>query len=281
MAHDATPAWPDGCTVVLLTGGASRRLGRDKGTTHVGGEPLVERLLGQVPEQVPVVVVGPPLEDLPARATVAREEPPGSGPLAAIGAGVAEVRTPLVGVLAVDMPFAVVVMAQGLAVLASLPLATEAVVPVDAQGHRQPLCAAYRTNHLRAALGAVRRLAGAPVRSLFPHLAVMEWPVLGGELTDVDTARELQEARRRVAEEENMMEDWVTAVKDALGLDVAIDIDAVLDVARDAAHHVRRPAAPITAYLLGAAVARGADPVEAAAIVSRLAAAWPSPSPSE
>ena len=63
-------------------------------------------------------------------------------------------------------------------------------------------------------------------------------------------------------------------MRDALALDVEVDVDTILDVARDAAHNVERPAAPITTYLLGAAVARGADPAEAAAAVSRLAAQW-------
>lgn len=49
------------------------------------------------------------------------------------------------------------------------------------------------------------------------------------------------------------------------------DVDRVLDLARDAAHSVARPAAPLTTYLLGVAVGRGADPAEAAAALSRLA----------
>ncbi|NYH54064.1 MULTISPECIES: DUF6457 domain-containing protein [Nocardiopsis] len=51
------------------------------------------------------------------------------------------------------------------------------------------------------------------------------------------------------------------------------DVDRVLDLARDAAHSVARPAAPLTTYLLGVAVGRGADPDEAAAVLSRLALA--------
>ena len=52
---------------------------------------------------------------------------------------------------------------------------------------------------------------------------------------------------------------------------------AVLDVTRDVAHQVARPAAPLTAYLLGIAVGRG-EPVEAAAERLReLAARWPAP----
>lgn len=75
------------------------------------------------------------------------------------------------------------------------------------------------------------------------------------------------------------MQDWVDAVREALGLDVTVDIDAVLDVARDAAHAVARPAAPVTTYLLGVAVAQGADPAQAAATITGLASSWTRSSP--
>lgn len=51
------------------------------------------------------------------------------------------------------------------------------------------------------------------------------------------------------------------------------DVDRILDLAKDAAHSVARPAAPVTAYLLGFAVARGADPHRAAESLRRLALA--------
>lgn len=51
------------------------------------------------------------------------------------------------------------------------------------------------------------------------------------------------------------------------------DVDRILDLARDAAHSVARPAAPLTTYLLGVAVGGGADPEEAAAALGRLALA--------
>jgi hypothetical protein len=49
-----------------------------------------------------------------------------------------------------------------------------------------------------------------------------------------------------------------------LGIATNIDRDLVLDVARDVAHGVARPAAPITTYLLGMAVGAGANPHQAA-----------------
>ena len=72
------------------------------------------------------------------------------------------------------------------------------------------------------------------------------------------------------------MDDWAAAVCAELGLDPAVpDLHAILDVARDAAHSVARPAAPLTTFLLGLAVGRGAALPDAAARVSALAAAWP------
>jgi hypothetical protein len=81
------------------------------------------------------------------------------------------------------------------------------------------------------------------------------------------------------------LDDWTAAVRAALDLDPhgpgpagspsSAESRLVLDLARDVAHGVLRPAAPLTAYLLGIAVGRGADPATAAAQVSALAAAWP------
>jgi Domain of unknown function (DUF6457) len=132
----------------------------------------------------------------------------------------------------------------------------------------------YRTDALSGALDALGPLAGPPVRALHEVLDVMEWPVPGAALADVDTWEQLAVARTRAVEEDRDMQEWVDAVSAALGVDVATDIDAILDVARDAAHNVDRPAAPVTTYLLGAGVAAGADPAQAAAVVSELALGW-------
>ncbi|MEU7714827.1 DUF6457 domain-containing protein [Micromonospora chalcea] len=73
-----------------------------------------------------------------------------------------------------------------------------------------------------------------------------------------------------------VLDDWVTAVCAELDLDPAgVPVPTVLDVARDVAHQVVRPGAPVTAYLLGLAVGRGADPAAAAERLSALAGSWP------
>ncbi|MEH0936850.1 DUF6457 domain-containing protein [Micromonospora psammae] len=73
-----------------------------------------------------------------------------------------------------------------------------------------------------------------------------------------------------------VMDDWVTAACAELGLDPAdVPVPTVLGLAKDVAHQVLRPGAPVTAYLLGVAVGRGADPAETAARLSELAGTWP------
>lgn len=73
------------------------------------------------------------------------------------------------------------------------------------------------------------------------------------------------------------MDEWIDAVRAELGLDAAVDIDVILDVARVAAHNVARPAAPVTTFLLGIAVAGGADVADAARRIDELASGWPRP----
>ena len=66
------------------------------------------------------------------------------------------------------------------------------------------------------------------------------------------------------------LHDWIDELCDVLDVEVDLDEALVLDVAREAAHNVDRPAAPITTFLLGYAAARsGGDPDE----IERLAGA--------
>lgn len=83
----------------------------------------------------------------------------------------------------------------------------------------------------------------------------------------------------------NTLEEWVGAVcreLDILDIVTAAHQPAmqarVLDISRDVAHDVARPAAPLTAYLLGLAAGRCDDPEaaaeELAARVRLLAQRW-------
>ncbi len=69
-----------------------------------------------------------------------------------------------------------------------------------------------------------------------------------------------------------VLDEWLDDACTALDLPAlsGADRQTVLDLARDVAHGVVRPAAPLTAFLLGLAVGRGADPREATAKLMQL-----------
>ena len=69
------------------------------------------------------------------------------------------------------------------------------------------------------------------------------------------------------------LDRWLAAAAAELDLDPsAVSIGTVLDVARDVAHDVARPAAPLSTFLLGLAVGRSEDPDALRALAARLTA---------
>jgi hypothetical protein len=72
-----------------------------------------------------------------------------------------------------------------------------------------------------------------------------------------------------------VLDDWVQAACAELGIAPGdVDRDLILDVARDVAHGVARPAAPLTAYLMGLAAGRGTPVRDAAARITEMAEGW-------
>ena len=69
------------------------------------------------------------------------------------------------------------------------------------------------------------------------------------------------------------LEDWTAAVCADLDVDRP-DTMLILDLAREVAHGVARPAAPLTTYLVGVAVGAGLDPATAVARVTAMAQNW-------
>jgi molybdenum cofactor guanylyltransferase len=91
---------------VVLAGGKSRRMGRDKAEIQIGGEPLwrrQSRVLAAAGAS-PVVVVRRPDQVAPNGMECWRDLRPAAGPLTGLEAALMPQTEPWVAVLAVDMP---------------------------------------------------------------------------------------------------------------------------------------------------------------------------------
>ena len=276
-AHDAS------YDAVVLAGGAARRLGgADKPGLRGGGRPLRDRVLGACADAGTAVVVADPRPTVrPVR--WAREDPPGAGPVAALGAGLRHTTADVVVVLSADLPFLEVATVRRL-LTALRSSGAEGVLLTDADGRDQPLVAAYRASALRRELAALTSavsisgsaagggLTGLPLRRLTGALELTRLPDPVASF-DCDTWDDLVTARARIREHGHVLDEWISAVKDELGIDLDVDTGILLDLARDAAHGVARPAAPLTTFLVGYAAAQGKGGPEAVAEASRKAAA--------
>jgi molybdopterin-guanine dinucleotide biosynthesis protein A len=260
---------------VVLAGGAARRLGgADKPGVRVGGRALLDRVLAACADARTTVVVADPRPT--ARPVVrAREEPPGGGPLAALDAGLRPVTADRVLVLSADLPFLDRDTVRRLLDALGAGRA-DGVLLVDAEGREQPLVAAYRTLVLRRELTALTAehgaLTGLPLRRLTGRLdlARITDPVAS---FDCDTWADIARARARIREHGLVLDEWISAVKDELGIDLDVDTGLLLDLARDSAHGVARPAAPLTTFLVGYAAGRAEGGPDAVAEACRKAAA--------
>ncbi|MBR7672565.1 NTP transferase domain-containing protein [Streptomyces daliensis] len=267
---------------MVLAGGGARRLGgADKPALTVGGRSLLDRVLSACADASATVVVGP-RRPTHRPVTWVREDPPGGGPLAALDAGLRRTTAATVLVLSADLPFLRVPTVRALLDAGTGDEdedAYEGAVVND--GRDQPLLAAYRAEPLRRELALLQteygRLGNLPLRLLLPELRLRR--ITASDALDCDTWDDIAAARARIREHGTVLDEWTSAVKSELGIDhLDVDTAALLDLARDAAHNVARPAAPLTTFLVGyAAAAKGGSPedvAEAARKAAALALRW-------
>ncbi|WP_329021309.1 DUF6457 domain-containing protein [Streptomyces sp. NBC_00690] len=204
---------------------------------------------------------------------------------AGAGAGGQEPGEPRnVLVLSADLPFLREPTVQGLIrALEDEGSGREGVLLTDAAGREQPLVAVYRAESLRREIALLATeygsLSGLSLRLLTGELDLGR---LSGEPSaafDCDTWEDVSAARARIREHGHVLDEWIAAVKDELDIELDVDVSGLLDLARDAAHGVARPAAPLTTFLVGyaagAAAHRGEEAVaEATRKAEALARRW-------
>jgi molybdopterin-guanine dinucleotide biosynthesis protein A len=153
-------------SVILAGGLATRMNGADKPELEVGGRPMLVSVAAAAASAGTgrLIVVGPRrggavgrglatlASGLPGGLITVCEEPPGSGPVAAVRRGLSEVRAPWVALLAADMPF---LTGEWLTALLAAGAAggRAGAMLADDTGRAQWLAGCWQTARLRASLG--------------------------------------------------------------------------------------------------------------------------------
>ncbi len=174
----------------MLAGGAGRRLGGvDKPGLVLAGRSLLDRAVSAVGD-VPTVVVGP-VRDTERPVVHVTEDPPGSGPAAALQTGLVALPTlsagAVIAVLAADLPaLSAATVGRLVTALGAAPEADGAVL-VDTDGREQLLLGVWRLSALTDAAARRTSWGGASIRSLLAPLRRLVVPAVGDEAADVDT----------------------------------------------------------------------------------------------
>lgn len=177
---------------VIVAGGRSSRLGgTPKAGLRRGGLTLAEITVRAVSAAGNAVVVGPEDVVVPPGTLRTREDPPFSGPAAAIAAGLETLdehpsRAEWTAVLACDMPRVAAAVRTLARAAARAPIEADGVIANAADGHRENLAALIRTAPLTAVF-ARHPSRDRSVRSMWKHLRLIDVPAPGDSTRDVDT----------------------------------------------------------------------------------------------
>ncbi|HRJ71565.1 MAG TPA: molybdenum cofactor guanylyltransferase, partial [Terrimicrobiaceae bacterium] len=142
-------------SAVLLAGGHSRRMGRDKALLEIGGRTLLDHQLATLAElgAGEILLSCRAGQDLaPRNARMVHDRHGDCGPLGAVASCLAAACSDRIVVLAVDMPAMTPGFLQRL--LAHGP---ESVIPARADGFFEPLAAVYSRGLLPSALQSLQR----------------------------------------------------------------------------------------------------------------------------
>jgi molybdopterin-guanine dinucleotide biosynthesis protein A len=174
------------CTAIILAGGDSQRMGRDKANILLGEQTLLQRVIVTMQLIFPRVILSVrqprPEIILPQICDVNSDGGMGTGPLAGLAASLVQITTPWVFAVACDMPF---VSTTTIEYLSQQRAGNQAVVPV-VHGHPQPLAAFYASSCLETIRGHLAGGGKNSLRAILERLQVRY--VDEAELLKVDPA---------------------------------------------------------------------------------------------
>jgi len=158
---------------VVLAGGESTRMRRDKRRLEIGGQTLLARTVARLRPLVGevLVVVRERGELPPVEARIVTDVYLGMGVLAGVHAGLAAARAPWAYVVAGDMPLLNRDLLRAMAALAGE--ACDVVVP-RRQGELEPLHALYRPAACAPAAEAALREGRRRIIAFYPQVRVRE-----------------------------------------------------------------------------------------------------------
>jgi molybdenum cofactor guanylyltransferase len=133
-------------TGIILSGGKSSRMGKDKGLLELGGKKLVEIAIGNLSLMCDTILVSSNSDDYSKFGVeVVPDTIPDIGPMGGIYSALLRSDTELNLVLSVDLPF----INEGLLrYLVERSLGVQVAVPWSAKEHYEPLCACYNSSLL-------------------------------------------------------------------------------------------------------------------------------------
>ncbi|MDH4065576.1 MAG: molybdenum cofactor guanylyltransferase [Acidobacteriota bacterium] len=168
-------------SAIVLCGGVSTRMGRDKASLPFGDETLLDRVIRIVQDQFDdVVIAAGDSQEVPAGVEVVRDTVPGLGPLPALLRALSRVRNERAFVVACDTPL---LQPTLVSTLVRFSLGWEACVPV-VDGVRMTTCAVYGTAAATRVAGGLMAVESAGLRTLAARLETRF--VHADELRDAD-----------------------------------------------------------------------------------------------
>lgn len=141
-------------SIIILCGGKSRRMGKDKGSMVINGKPMILHVLDEIndiAEEIILVLRDDEqvkryekiLKDKNSSIKVVVDEKKDQGPLVGILSGLSNIKSEYAQILPCDSPFVSKVFVLKMFELAR-KINFDAIVPIWDDGHVEPLHAIYR-----------------------------------------------------------------------------------------------------------------------------------------